>query len=70
MSIEIKIDEATSQKLKAAAARKKLSQQDYVLQLLKKSLAIEDLNRLRKKFKGVAKKAGYKTEEDIFRDNS
>jgi hypothetical protein len=65
MSIEIKIDEATSQKLKAAAARKKLSKEEYILHLIQKALAIEDLNRIRQKLKGVARKSGFKTEQDI-----
>ncbi|MCX6198853.1 MAG: antitoxin [Bacteroidetes bacterium] len=70
MSIEINIDDATLQKLKSAAARKKLSKQEYVLQIVKRTLALEDLNRIRVKLKGVAAKAGYKSEEDIFRDIS
>ena len=65
MSIEINIDEATLKKLKSAAAKKKLTKQEYVLDIVKRTLAIEDMNRIRWKLRGVAAKHGFKSEQDI-----
>jgi hypothetical protein len=65
MKSEIKLTRETLKLVEDYSAESKINKDDLVEKAIKSYISIQKLNKIRKQLKGVARKAGFKSEQDI-----
>jgi metal-responsive CopG/Arc/MetJ family transcriptional regulator len=68
--LTISVDKALKTKVEKAAKRLKVSKSELVKKAIEKYIAKEELHELRALLIPYAEKAGYFTDEDVFKDIS
>ncbi len=69
-TLTIRLDENLDAQLTELASEAKRSKSDLVREMLRRQTALAELERARKLLVPLAEKAGYLTDEDVFRDFS
>ncbi|MDP1699154.1 MAG: CopG family transcriptional regulator [Xanthomonadaceae bacterium] len=69
-TLTIRLDDELDAQLTDLASEAKRSKSDLVREMLRRQTALAELERARKLLVPLAEKAGYLTDEDVFRDFS
>ncbi len=69
-TLTIRLDDNLDAQLAQLASEAKRSKSDLVREMLRRQTALAELERARKLLVPLAEKAGYLTDEDLFRDFS
>ena len=69
-TLTIRVDDKLEHQLASLARQSGRNRSDIVRDALRRQLAIESFDQLRKKTAPFAEAAGYLTDEDVFRDVS
>jgi predicted transcriptional regulator len=69
-TLTVRIDDSLEQKLNELAQELGRSRSDIVRDLLRRHLAVEVIEQIRREVMPYAEAAGYLTDEDVFRDIS
>jgi predicted transcriptional regulator len=69
-TLTIRLDDKLDRELSRLAKRQKRTKSDLAREMLRRNLALEAFEEARKRLVPLAEKAGYLTDEDIFRDFS
>lgn len=69
-SLTIRLDPKLDKELARVAKRQKRTKSDVAREMLRRNLALEAFEEARRRLVPLAEKAGYLTDEDIFRDIS
>jgi hypothetical protein len=70
MNFDLTINKTLAEKVKEVSTQLNLGENDLIVKAIKRFLHAQEIALIRKEFKGVAKKKGYQTEQDIFNDIS
>jgi predicted transcriptional regulator len=69
-TLTVRIDDETERRLSALASRTGKSRSDIVREALRRQIAAESFEQLRREVLPFAEARGYLTDEDVFRDVS
>ena len=69
-AVTISLPPILAKDLNAAAKRKGQTRSQYVQEVLKKDLFLEHIDQVRKRLQPIARRRGWYTDEDIFREVS
>ena len=69
-ALTIRLDRELDRRLSRLAARTGRSKSELVREALRRQIALEELERLRRRVAPFAEARGYLTDEDVFRDVS
>ena len=69
-TLTVRIDDSLEEKLNELARELGRSRSDIVRDLLRRHLAVEVIEQIRREVMPYAEAAGYLTDEDVFRDIS
>lgn len=69
-SLTIRLDAKLDRDLNRLAKARKRTRSDLAREMLRRNLALEAFEEARKRLAPLAEKAGYLTDEDVFRDIS
>ncbi|HET9768897.1 MAG TPA: ribbon-helix-helix protein, CopG family [Thermoanaerobaculia bacterium] len=69
-TLTVRIDDSLEEKLNELARELGRSRSDIVRDLLRRHLAVEAIEQIRREVMPYAEAAGYLTDEDVFRDIS
>lgn len=69
-SLTIRLNPKLDKELARVAKRQKRTKSDVAREMLRRNLALEAFEEARRRLVPLAEKAGYLTDEDIFRDIS
>ena len=65
MKSEIKLNRETLKLVEDYSAESRINKDELVEKAIKSYISIQKLSKIRKQLKGVARKAGFKSEQDI-----
>ena len=69
-TLTIRLDDKLERELNRLAKRQRKTKSDLAREILRRNLALEAFDEVRRRLVPLAEKAGYLTDEDIFRDIS
>jgi hypothetical protein len=70
MSIELNINSKLAKKVTKASEQLNMDSNELIIKAIKRFLHMQEITVFRKSLKGIAKKNGFLTEEDIYNDIS
>jgi len=67
MGIELKINNKLAKKVTAVSEQLNIDTNELIIKAIKKFLHTQEMSVFRKQLKGIAKKNGFQSEEDIYK---